>query len=161
MSVRDLLMAAAGAVAPGGAAYRYWRIFIATSNNSGDYMSLAEIELRAAIGGADLTSSSTPATASSQNSPSYAPSYTVDNSLDQSSSVWISLTTGMTDQWLRYDLGTPTVVLEVAMYPQTNVPTRSPKDFTIQGSNDGTNFTDVRSFTGITGWTSAWRNFAL
>ena len=156
MSVRSLLMAAAGAsTAP---AYRYWRIYMQTNNGDPTYTALCEIELRSSVGGADLTTSSTPAASSTSYSAAYDASKTVDES---TSTLWISAFNSTTNQWLRYDLGSAQTVAQVAIYPQGDALSRAPKDFIIQGSNDGTNFTNVKSITNATGWTAAWRTFNI
>ena len=151
--IRDLIMVAAATGAPAGS-YRYWRIFILNNNGSGDYLALNEVELRGAGGGADITTPATPVTASTQYGTSYGPRYTVDNSLS-AESLWISSTYAATNQWLRYDLGTPTAIAQVAMCwnaaSMAGAGT-SPKDLRIEGSNDGTSFTTVKTFLGNTSW---------
>lgn len=152
-------MAAAGA-STSAPAYRYWRIYVQINDGDATYMSLAEIELRGSIGGADLTTSSTPTTQSSLFS-GYPASNTVDNNTSQSS-IWLNnYTDPPVNHWCRYDLGSPQTVAQVAMYPQSDALPRAPKDFIIQGSSDGTSFTDVKAFTGITNWDAAWRTFDL
>lgn len=151
--IRDLIMVAAATGAP-AASYRYWRIFILNNNGDTNYIALNEIELRGSVGGADLTSTTTPVVASSFYDGSYAPKYTVDNSLS-ATPLWISSPNAVTNQWLRYDLGTPTALAQVAMcFNEPNGPGRSPKDLRIEGSNDGTTFTTVKAFPGNTSWTT-------
>ena len=122
------------------------------NNGDGDYTSLNEVELRGSVGGADITTPATPVTASTQHSGAYAPEYTVDNSLS-TTPLWVSTPSAITNQWLRYDLGTPTAIAQVAMcFNDPGGPGRSPKDLRIEGSNDGTNFTTVKTFLGNTSW---------
>ena len=150
--IRDLIMVAAATGAP-AASYRYWRIFILNNNGDGNYIALNEIELRGSVGGADITTPATPVTASTQHDGSYDPKYTVDNFLS-ATPLWISTSSAVTNQWLRYDLGTPTAIAQVAMcFDDPNGPGRSPKDLRIEGSNDGTTFTTVKAFPGNTSWT--------
>ena len=135
--------------------WRYWRIFVQTNNGDPTYITIAEVQLRGTIGGADLTTGATPALASTQSSA-------VGNTLDgNTTTIWASTANSVTDQWLRFDMGTPTTLAQVAMYPQSAFPNRAPKDFIIQGSDDGTTFTDVKAFTNSTGWTAAFRTFNL
>ena len=149
--IRDLIMVAAATGAP-AASYRYWRIFILNNNGNGSYLALNEVDLRGSVDGADLTSTATPVTASTQHSGAYAPEYTVDNSLS-TTPLWVSTPSAITNQWLRYDLGTPTAIAQVAMcHNDTSRSGRSPKDLRIEGSNDGTNFTTVKTFLGNTSW---------
>lgn len=154
MSVRAMLMAAAGAQASAAAAYRYWRVFLQNNDGDSTYLAVSEIELRGSLGGADLTTTTTPVTA--LNSSGGFAVNVVDNG---TATAWIS---GIkTSNWLLFDMGSAVFVAQVAMYPQAAALTRSPKDFTIQGSNDGTTFTDVKAFTNVTGWTAAWKTFDL
>ena len=137
-----------------GGAWRYWRIFIETSNG-GTYVALGEVELRASVGGATLMTAATPVLASTTNG-AFAAERTVDG---DTSTQWRA--TAATNQWLRFDLGVAQAVAQVALYPQGSLLNRSPKDFIIQGSDDGTTFTDVKAFTNQTGWTAAGRTFDL
>ena len=151
--IRDLIMVAAATGAPAGS-YRYWRIFILNNYGDGNYTALNEVELRGSVGGADITTPETPVTASTYYSGAYAPKYTVDNSLSVES-LWISAPLSTANQWLRYDLGTPTAIAQVAMcWNAASVAGAgtSPKDLRIEGSNDGTNFTTVKTFLGNTSW---------
>ena len=153
--IRDLIMVAAATGAP-AASYRYWRIFILNNNGDGNYLALNEVELRGSVGGADITTPATPVTASTQYNGTYGPECTVDNSLSPTP-LWISTPLGVTNQWLRYDLGTPTAIAQVAMcYNAASIAGAgtSPKDLRIEGSNDGTNFTTVKAFPGNTSWTA-------
>ena len=137
----------------GGASYRYWRIFILNNNGAPGYTALNEIELRGSVGGADITTPATPVTASTQLAH-YIPESTVDNSLS-APLLWASSPKSTTNQWLRYDLGTPTAIAQVAMcWDAVNVTGSgtNPKDLRIEGSNDGTNFTTVKTFLGNTSW---------
>lgn len=139
-------------------AYRYWRIFVQTNNGDTSYISIGEIELRGTIGGSDFTTPSTPLIVSSEAGGTTKAS-AVDNVLDNLS--WISTYGAITNEWIRLDLGSATAVAQVAMYVPSYGASRAPKDFIIQGSDDGTTFTDVKSFTDVTGWTSTVRTFDL
>lgn len=153
MSVRAMLMAAAGASTP-APAYRYWRIYITALNDGGSQVALTEVELRGTVGGADLTTSSTPVLESSVSGGYYPGVYTVDGYI---ASFWIS-DTGV-PHWLRYDLGSAEQVAQVAIYPWA-APMYCPRDFVIQGSADGVSFTNIKSFSGVAAWTG-WQAFAL
>lgn len=130
--------------------WRYWRIYI-TAVGSGLVAGLAEIELRATAGGADLTSPSTPMGASSNNAASL-----VDNN---TSLAWTTASTG-SPWWAWADLsasnyGQAQPAVELALWPSgSSTASVSPKDFVVQGSLDGTTWTDIKSFSGVTGWTA-------
>lgn len=150
MSVRDLIMAAASS----SPAYRYWRIYVIANNGDANYIGYDEIELRGSVGGSDLTNASTPTTASTYDpSGPYPASSTVDNNTSGSTQ-WLSDIGQNANQWARYDLLTPKAVLQVAILPVIFGSSRAPKNFIVQGSNDGTVFKDIKTFSGITAWTN-------
>lgn len=158
MSVRAMLMAAAGSQASSAAAYRYWRIHINALNYGGSQVFLMEVELRGTVGGADLTTSSTPVLESSVFFDGEGGYYPSANTLDgNTASYWASFP-GV-PHWLRYDLGSAKQVAQVAIYPWA-APMNCPRDFVIQGSADGVSFTNVKSFSGVAAWTG-WQAFAL
>ena len=135
------------------ATYRYWRVYI-TANNGDQYTAIQEIELHAVRGGPDITSPSTPATASSMATPAYPPSRLVSNTL-QNDNAWATEPGNVFPQWARFDLGTPTEVAEFVVYPPNyNNPgqARAPKDFLIQGSNDDVNWDTVYNALGQINW---------
>lgn len=76
-------------------------------------------------------------------------------------------TDGTATGWVKIDLGTAKTVTQYdisAFYNANNtvVSNRSPKDWTLQGSNDDTNWTTLDTRTGITGWTSTLtRNYTF
>lgn len=143
--------------APGGANWRHWRIYI-SANNGDSYTAIQEVELRATIGGADITS---PSGMTVTQSSFYAPSSNNgsrafdDDYTDFSFRAWIDNAAGF-PCWVAIDLNTAASVAEVAMWCQAygGGPARAPKDFKVQGSSDGSTWTDVQTFTNATGWTS-------
>ena len=154
-------------------AYRYWRIYVTLTDagaGSGG-VQINEIELRATVGGSDLTTPSTPSSASSTLAPGYGPAQMVNNFL--LGAPWASSGSPSvgTPAWARFDLGTAQIVREVAIHPAGKPDEEgssigsalyAPRNFIIQGSSDDTNFTDVKAFTGQTAWSNAaFRNFAL
>ena len=160
--IRDLIMVAAATGAP-AASYRYWRIFILNNNGNVDFLALNEVELRGSVGGADITTPATPVTASTQYDATYDSKYTVDNLLVDLPR-WVSSPSAVTNQWLRYDLGTPTSIAQVAMcFNDPYAPDSSPKDLRIEGSNDGTTFTPIKEFLNNTSWTTGavFKTFTL
>lgn len=158
---RKLIEGFAGGQSAGGgaASYRYWRIYVQT-NNGGGTIQFTEVELRATAGGADLTTTSTPVTASSSYpGADYLPTNLVNNNTSNTSG-WASNLI-VTNQWVLFDMGSAVSIAQVAIHPHSSV-ILNPKDFIIQGSNDGTNFTDVKSFAGVTSWVaSTWKTFDL
>ena len=144
---------------------RYFRIYI-TANNGDAYTSMQEIELRALASGPDLTSPSTPSNQSSFFPNDYnTAAKLVDNDLsDYAKSTWVTATGAVLPQWVSFDFGVSTTLLELAIWPQnlTAILARAPKDFQIQVSEDGVLWTTAVSFTNITGWVAGTaKTFAL
>ena len=138
-------------------AYRYWRVFILNNNGNGLYIALAEIELRKTIGGADETTVSTPVTASSAEAGN-----PVTNVRDNTAATfWLSSSGANTNQWVRLDLGAPAVIKQVGLQPQSGQLNRAPRQFELQGSNDGTTFSTVKAFDATGGWSGSLRTFDL
>lgn len=122
-------MAAAGA-------HRYWQLFIVTGYNSA-WLDVNEIELRTSAGGNDITTPSTPVTASSAYS-GYPASNLVDNS---TSTKWTNSGGGSANNWLRFDLTTPAAVAEVTLYSGAS----RPATVKIQYSDNDSTWTDATS----------------
>ena len=145
----------------GGASYRYWRVFVADINGA-DNVSINEIEFRATVGGADLTTPPTPTLQSSFRDSSWGAANTVVNDLSITSA-WISASLATTNQYVSYDLGSTKTVAQVAFYITSYV-ARAPKNFTVQGSSTGLTgpWTDVKEFANVTDWALAtWKTFDL
>ena len=135
-------------------AYRYYRIYI-TANMGGldGYSELQEIELATSAGGVDVT---TPATQTNQSSyfASRTAAKLVDNDFTWGEAIWTSANQTF-PQWVSFDLGGQIKIAELRIYP-TFEPwhKRAPKDFIVQGSNNGTTWEDIKEFAGINDWQS-------
>ena len=142
---------------------RYFRINI-TANNGDAYTAVQEIEMHSVAGGSDITTPSTVATNSS-NYQNNTASKTVDNDFTSySTNTWVSLGGAPYPHILTYDLGSVKNVKEITVWPQAYVygPNRSMKNFSIEYSNDGTNWTVAKSFSNVTGWSNgASKTFQL
>lgn len=146
---------AMAALAP--AAFRYWRIQVTANSGSNDYGMMNEVELRGSVGGADLTMASTPVVA--------IPSGTgLSNLVSGNISVGNYAVINMGGAYpysMTFDLLTPQVVRELALYPrQEGWTIAAPSAFSVQGSNDGTNFTTVKVLN-ASGWGAAWKTFTV
>jgi len=138
--------------------YRYgwsarWRLFI-TATTGAASTSLAKLEMRGAVGGADLCSGGV-AGASSELSGSRVAGYAFNDNIFQ---FWESSTTDISgdgNAWLEYHFPAPREVVEVAMTADltTSAGDRAPKDFALQYW-DGAVWRTARSWVGETGWTS-------
>lgn len=147
-----------GTSSSGGTSYRYWKFQVNSSNGGVVYGSVAEIELRGSIGGSDLSSPSSVVTTDAGSYPGYPTSNVVDNNL---STFWITSENPAFPYQITVDLGSQLNVVEVAFAPQNTV--IAPSSLSIYGSNDGSTFTLVRTFTGLTsGWSDlVLRSFTL
>ena len=147
-----------GGASSGGFSYRYWRFQINSANGDAWYGGAAEVELRGSIGGADLSSPSSFVTSNTTDYPGYPLINAVDNRL---STIWSTLANPSFPYYITVDLGSELSVVEVAFAPQDV--RRAPDSLSIYGSNDGSTFTLVRTFTGLSsGWsTSVLRAFTL
>jgi len=142
--------------------WTYWRIYI-TANVGGDSenISIHELELAASAGSADLTS---PGLTTDESS--YMTGRTFDFAIDNntSSSIAAWLTDQNAPQWGWVQLAAKTAISELRLlcHAVTSGPEQAPKDFIVQGSDNGTDWTDVQSFSGVTGWVvGTWRAFNL
>jgi len=83
-------------------------------------------------------------TASAENPPGETAVKLTDN---DSSTKWLAFQrTG----WVTYQLATPTAVVKYSLTSADDAPGRDPKDFTVQGSNDGSSWSDLDRQTGQT-----------
>ena len=132
-----------------GPTYRYWRLSISAQNGDNNYAALGEIQLRPVAGGATATTAQTPLSSSIASYAGYPLSNLVDGNL---STLWISASAPGFPFTLTLDLGTPTAINEVAICPQLYATLRAPSAFSVQGSDDSTTFSTVKSFTSIHSW---------
>lgn len=137
-------------------AYRYWRIYV-TANNGDSFLSMNEVELRLTSGGVDQTlpvGSGGVTAASNDYFGANGAAAVNDNTSDVSAFVanWSG-----GPQWWYYDFGSGNskAIAQVGIWPEsTSSYTRAPRDFIIQGSPDASTWTDLATYTSITGWSS-------
>ena len=138
--------------------FRYWRIRATAPVQSAVGAGLAEVEFRSSIGGADLTNPSTSVSASIETWAPDPASNLVDNS---TSTNWHSEAIATYPYTLTFDFVVPVDPKELAICPVSGGQFRAPKDFSVQASVDGVNFNTIKSFTGVTSWTTSFSTFAL
>jgi predicted alpha-1,2-mannosidase len=91
-----------------------------------------------------LLSKVTAVTASAENPPNEVAANLKDGN---PSTKWLAFNpTG----WVTYQLSTPAVVVKYALTSANDSPGRDPRDFTLQGSNDGSTWADLDTRTGQT-----------
>jgi hypothetical protein len=131
------------------AAHRYWRLYC-TAGNGEPNLSLAEIQLRASLGGADETGSGT---ASSSGG-------TAANGFDNSNSTLVTTTSGAYPHWIAYDFGAggEKAITEIAINCRTQI-RYAPTDFQLQHSDDDSNWTTLFTVKGYGEWPSGQATF--
>lgn len=138
--------------------YRYWRILITADNGKDGYTELQEIELALTLGGADVTTPSTPADQSSYLVSANRPAYNlVDNDFFNINRLWTSAENQPWPRWVSFDLGSELEIAELRMWSTYDIgygdwSDRAPKDFVVQGSNDNATWDSVQEFSGISDW---------
>lgn len=131
--------------------HRYWRMN-ATASNS--HLAIAEMQMAAVAGGANLCSGGTAIASGyypSGGGYSYFPAQAFDGALVGATAVWASDVAG--SGYLGYVFAEPVKIEEVRICSRTEAP-QSPRDFTIQSSDDGITWTVEATYTGITAWTA-------
>jgi hypothetical protein len=133
-------------------ARRYWRIFVtAIQTMSAASVGIAEVEMRATVGGADQCVGGTPAASTDTGG-----SFPASNAFDGSNSTrWNSTGAGNTNfgtpQWISYDFGTPVDVAQIALTSiNSAAPTfndRAPAAFRLESSPDNSTWTTEQSWT--------------
>jgi phage-related protein len=103
--------------------------------------------------GIDLCVGGTPLADSEYNS-NYIASYAFDN---VAANYWLSTNTAL-PHWIQYRLPAAKTVYAYSIRVQGTYPNYDPKDFKLQGSNNGSSWSDLNSQTGIT-WTGAERKY--
>lgn len=135
--------------------YRFFRIYI-TNNNGDSYTALQELELSTSGGGSDFTSPGMTVSASSNFDAGSVGSRVIDNAFTNIiKGAWVS-SGGSFPQWVAVDTAGSYGAVELRLFCQNYAggPARAPKDFLVEGSNDGSSWTTIKTVTGETGWTA-------
>lgn len=138
--------------------YRYYRIYI-TAVDSDTQVYLGEVELRTMVGGADVTSPSTPTNQSShifnQSNPN------ASKLVDNNTGTWWLTSSGALPAWASFDLISPMDIKQIAILPNASYLYRAPRDFIIQGSNNSVDWENIQSFTGQNWQSDRWNTYDL
>lgn len=132
-------------------AYQYWRVNITAANG---FCAVGEIEMAVVSGGPDQCVGGTPiASGQYTNGGGYThdPANAFDGSLDGTTSAWASASS--TSGWIGYQFPNPVAVQSVRIAPRAS-PAQSPRDFSIERSDDGVSWTVAATYTGRTTWTA-------
>lgn len=131
-----------GATGPTASPHRYWRIWITmnSANSTSSFVtSVAEMEMREAVGGADVTGSGTASADSTFAGFSAAGAFANDGTTTE----WAS-GAGVYPHWLAYDFGSGNAkaIIEINILGRSGLQTQAPGEFKIQSSDDGTTWAD-------------------
>ena len=129
------------------AAHLYWRLNIAEVDG-GTLISIAEIEMRIAIAGANVATGGT-ATASAQQVGSEA-----SKAFDANNATNWLITAAVKQGWIQYQFATAQDIIEHTITAPAATMTNAPKNHTIQWSDDNLNWTTTAIVGGQTGWTT-------
>lgn len=137
-------------------AHRYWRLYVTASNGSTWHQAGAELQLRLTRGGADQCAGGTPITSGDEGS------YTAANLFDDDPATFQQWQGSALPKWVAYDFGAGNeqAIVELALFPHSSYADRMPKDFELQWSDDGIDWTPHLVVSEETGWVAgAWRTF--
>ncbi len=148
--------------------YRYFRLNITANNGDVTFTQVASLFILESNGSlnfapVNMSTSSRPypftASASSEVSSSFAAWKAFEGNLGVAA-YWLGSNSGV--DWLKLDVGLGTYLLDnyTVQVNSLGEPTRAPKDWTMEGSNDNSSWTTVDTRTNQTSWgTSEARNF--
>jgi hypothetical protein len=124
--------------------HRYWRLFCLNNNGDADFISVGEWEAyEIPYAGVNVLTGGT-ITASSEFSGSFPAANAVNDLYhDATGTRWASASTGGTNEWLRYDLGSGVEkeIRSIGILSAGNAEfDQSVKDFRVEFSDDGTTF---------------------
>lgn len=139
-----------------GQAHRYWRILYITPQ-SGFIAGLAEVELRASVGGPDVSDGRV-----YDQSSSLSNSFTAAQAFDDNpATLWATVNNGEANPWISVDFGEDvmdhTIVNEVSLTARNDEfgADQAPSVFEVQYSDDGILFTTEFTVTVATPWLQA------
>lgn len=133
--------------------HKYWRINITASNT---HASVTEIEMAAEVGGADLCSGGKIIASGTYPASDCNMVYAFDD-VTSGINCWASNVS--TAGWIGYAFASPVAISAVRIWARVCV-NQTPKDFSIEYSDDGVSYTAEKSYTGITSWPNGFVEFS-
>lgn len=134
--------------------HRYWRVNVSAADG-GSNIAIFELHMRDGRNGPNLCTNSANASASS-NVTNHDPSNGFDGHWDEGGFIFAWAGTTNANEWLAYDFGAGNekaiVAVDIWARPETAFLTQSPKDFTVQYSDNASTWTTAWSVTGQTAW---------
>ena len=118
-----------------------------TANNGGSLDQVTEMEVAEAPGGANVCVGGTASASNYYDAGTYPASKAFDGSKTTNVDSWVG--TGAKPYRLTYQFAAPKTIAEVRLWGAVAVVNnRGPRDFLIQGSNNGSDWTTLKSLTG-------------
>jgi hypothetical protein len=132
----------------------YWRLNISATNySSNTYCAISEFELHTSVGGAQAASGGFVSASTEQNYPGA-------NAFDSNTSTYWE-THDDVPFWLRYQFSSAANIVEYSIRSSVHT-TETPKDWTLEHSGDGVNWTVADTRSGQSSWSSGEvRTFTL
>lgn len=129
------------------AAHRYWRINITQKGSDATFCNIAEVQLRASIGGADETGSGTASASSTQSG------FPAFNAVDNSNSTMWAFNTAAPASW-KYDFGAGNDkdIVELAIISGPSAGYQCPTTFSLDYSDDDSAWTTLFTITDDPVW---------
>lgn len=137
--------------------FQYFRLYITANNGDSSFTAIQEIEMALTENGPDITTPSTTITASSAY-VGFEANKVLDNNFTDQEKAWIS-GGSVFPHHLTLTFADNKNVAELRIWSHNTVDggvagqKRAPKDFIFQGSNNGVDWSNIRSFSNITDWT--------
>jgi hypothetical protein len=128
-----------------------WRLNVTANNGDANVLELAELQLRASVGGADQCSGGT--ASASTNYPGYQPANAFD---DNATTAWIT-SWGTTTGWIEYEFAGAVDVAEYAFMPRSSETDRAPTAWTLEYW-DGADWVTADTRSGETSWSGGVLN---
>lgn len=127
-----------------GGTSSYWRLYV-TAASPGSTFRIADMQIRSAVGGADLTQPNGPARVSGALSNASSDLEVFDN---DTATRWTS--PNANPHWVWYAFGKDIDIAQIAITVSSDG--AGPKDFKLQKSGDGSTWVDALTVTGQVGW---------
>jgi len=142
---------------------RYWRVYILAAERS-DRAQLAEVEMAATPGGANICTGGVASASSESLSQEASNAFDGDVGTNWGAALIGSpdASAGGWDEWIQYEFPAPVTIREVRLRSHLSILNSAPYAFTILSSPDGVTWTAHSRYFGETGWTtSEIRTFAV
>ncbi len=137
-------------------AFAYWRINVTATNG---YCSIAEIEMAASAGGANLCTGGTVTSSGTYTAASEFAASNAFNGILDAAACWAS--SSASSGWIAYQFASAVSIKQVRINARNDF-AQSPNAFQVQHSTDGTTWATDASFSGITSWTAyTFNSFAV